>query len=352
LLFRNAVVCGALIVVASLSAAAQKGPIFPTAEQVRNLARDPDWGGLRTSCQADLNLVSHPIADFSPVPHYGSTGPVSNGKDAPESSLRRDSIAVYDLALCAEVSNDHRFSSRAEEILDNWAHTTKRIGTEQGTYGFNFYFPYALMGASLLAADASWHSDDFTKFVRNIVVPVINSGRPNNHGNWGVLLLLTSGGYLHDDAMISHARQRWLELMRSQIAEDGSLPLEICRSDTSNWCGGPTKGINGVHYTHWTLLPTTIAAEIFRNLGQDVYRTSEGQLLCKAYAKAATWTLHPETFPYFAANSGKLLGLYDVNYFYILQARCPTHDGQAVLDKYGTTAPDPLSIRVIYSGGD
>ncbi len=107
-----------------------------------------------------------------------------------------------------------------------------------------------------------------------------------------------AGSYLNDQTLINRARQRWLDLVQSEVAQDGSLPLEICRSDTSNWCDGPTKGIRGLAYTHYALYPTTIAAEILRNLGQDVYSTPQGALLCKAYGKAAAWTLHPETFPF------------------------------------------------------
>lgn len=331
-----------------MHAADRTHSLFPTSEQIAKLGASKEWGGLQTSCKAALSLESHPITDFSPGPHYGPKGVVPDGENAPGPTLRRESLAVYDLALCAEISHDHQFSTKAEGILDGWAHTTKRIGTEQGEDEFNFYFPYALMGASLLAQDKGWHSGDLAKFVRDVVVPANHSNRPNNHANWGVLLLATSGGYLQDQALISHARQRWLELMHTQVAGDGSLPLEICRSDTSNWCGGPTKGIRGIHYTHWTLLPTAIAAEVFRNLGQDVYSAPEAKSLCKAYAKAATWSLHPETFPYFASNDGKLDGVNDVAYFYILQSRCPTPDGSAVLNQFGATASDPLRLRAIY----
>jgi hypothetical protein len=274
---------------------------------------------------------------------------VVQSEDAPERRLRRDSLAVYDLALCAEISHDHQFSTKAEQILDGWAHTTKRIGSEQGKAGFNFYFPYALLGAYQLEQDPSWHSKDFSRFVREVVVPANNTKRENNHGNWGVLLLATAGGYLHDQELISQARERWLELMQAQVAEDGSLPKEICRSDTSNWCSGPTKGIRGIHYTHWTLLPTAIAAEIFRNLGLDVYSGPGGKQLCKAYAKAAAWSLHPETFPYFSSNNGKLDEVLDVDYFYILQNRCPAADGPAVLKQFGST-PGPLQLKEIYGG--
>jgi hypothetical protein len=336
------------LLIAPLNAADGPRSLFPTIEQIKKLSTDKEWGGLRSSCQSALTLESHPIADFSPAPHYGTSGVVAEGNDAPGPKLRRDSLAVYDLSLCAEISNDRRFSFKAEEILDGWAHTTKRIGTLQGADVFNFYFPYALMGAYLLAQDTNWHSDDFSRFVRDIVVPANNSDKPNNHGNWGVLLLATAGGYLHDQTIISGARQRWLELVKAQVAADGSLPLEICRSDTSNWCGGPTKGIKGIAYTHYTLAPTTFAAEVFRNLGQDVYSTPEGTLFCKAYEKAAAWSLHPETFPYFSSNNGKLDGVHNVDYFYVLQNRCPSTDGPAALNQFGGTAPDPLRFREIY----
>ena len=337
-----------LLLTATSKAADTARSVFPTIPQIDKLGTGEKREELQASCKSDLNLKSRPIADISPAPHYGPTGPVADSENASGPTLRRESLAIYDLALCAEISHDHRFSAKAEEILDGWAHTTKRIGTDQGEDEFNFYFPYALMGASLLVGDKSWHSGDLAKFVRDIVVPANHSEKPNNHGNWGVLLLATAGGYLQDQTLISHARERWLELMHTQVAEDGSLPLEICRSDTSNWCGGPTKGIRGIHYTHWTLLPTAIAAEVFRNLGQDVYSTPQAKSLCKAYAKAATWSLHPETFPYFASNGGKLDGVNDIAYFYILQSRCPSPEGPAVLSQFGATSSDPLRLRALY----
>jgi len=342
--------CFPVVLLLAISARAAEMPrsLFPSVEQIDSLRADARWGGLHSACEAGLKLESHPVADFSPPPHYGASGPVVAKADAPVPTLRRESLAVYRLALCFEISKDARYSAKAEQILNGWAHTTTRIGTLQGADGFNFYFPYALMGASLLQHDAGWRSDDFSAFVRKIVIPANNADKPNNHGNWGVLLLATAGGYLNDPMLLDQARQRWQELMRSQVAQDGSLPLEVCRSDTSNWCGGETKGIKGIAYTHYTLYPTTIAAEIFRNAGKDVYSTPEGALLCKAYSRAASWTLHPETFPYYASNKGKLDGMHNVDYFYILQQRCPVGDGAAVLKDFGASAADPMELRAIY----
>jgi hypothetical protein len=60
------------------------------------------------------------------------------------------------------------------------------------------------------------------------------------------------------------------------------------------------------------------------------------------------WSLHPGTFPYFSSNNGTLNGVRNIGYFYILQNRCPTDDGFAVLNQFGGTAPDPLRLRTTY----
>lgn len=340
----------------SANAAQLPRSLLPTMKQINSLRADASQTGLESACDAGLRLQSHPIADFSPSPHYGANGPTVESKDAPVSTLRRESLAVYRLALCSQVFRDARYSAKAEEILDGWARTTKQIGTLQGADGFNFYFPDALLGAYLLRQQAGWSDNAFGDFVRKVVVPANTAARPNNHGNWGVLLMVTAGGYLNDSFLIEQGRQRWLELMRTQVAADGSLPLETCRSDTSNWCSGPTKGIKGIAYTHYTgiaythytLYPTVIAAEVLRNLGKDVYSTPESALLCKAYRRAVAWSLHPETFPYYASNHGKLDGIHNIDYFFILQRRCPMADGSAVFEKFGSSAADPLYIRALY----
>lgn len=341
----------AVVILASATTHAMEWPrlLFPTSGQIDSLKADGDWGGMQAACSTALKLESRPVADFSPPPHYDRNGPRAEAADSPVAALRRESLAVYRLSICFEISRDPRFSSKAESILDGWANTTRRIGTLQGADAFNFYFSYALMGAYALRSDAGWQNDRFNRFVKETVVPANNADKQNNHGNWGVLLLATAGAYLRDEEIVAQARRRWSELLRSQVASDGSLPLEICRSDTSDWCGGATKGIKGLAYTHYALHPTVIAAEVFRNLGQSPYASAEGSLLCKAYERAALWTLHPEEFPYYKSNHGKLVGVEAVDYFFILEQRCHAANGALVLDKFGAVAPDPLALRSIYS---
>jgi hypothetical protein len=327
------VVLLALLLTVRFSSA--QNTVFPDHARLAAIASQPDWGGLGKTCLNALRLQTHPFADFSPPPHYTASGPQEAASDSEVPTLRKESIAAYHLGLCYGISKDAKYRSKVEEILDSWAHTTTKIGTDQGKDAFNFYFPFALMGASLSSDDPHWNQTDLRTFVRNMVLPANNMDKANNHGSWGVLLVAAAGGYLKDPAVVDQARKRWLELVHSQVAADGSLPLEICRSNTSDWCGGDTKGMKGMAYTHYDLEPTAIAAEIFRNQGKDVYATPEGSLLGKAYKRAADWTLHPETFPYYAANDGKLIGVDNIDYFYILQQRFPNEDGALAIVKYG-----------------
>jgi hypothetical protein len=96
------------------------------------------------------------------------------------------------------------------------------------------------------------------------------------------------------------------------------------------------------------LLPTTLAAEIFRNQGMDVYRDNAGHSLALAYVRAAAWTLHPETFPYYASNGGHLNGIRNAAYFRILQQRVPNGDGAAVLGQ-GNLGMDGYAIALLYA---
>lgn len=179
------------------------------------------------------------------------------------------------------------------------------------------------------------------------MAPLSNSYRPNNHANWGVLLEASVGAYLGDRELLSHAERRWQELMQVQVAADGSLPLEVCRSDTTDWCGGAHKGINGLSYTHWTLLPTTLAAKVFERQGMDVWRTPGGEKLASAFSQAAAWTTRPDTFPFYASNDGKLNGVRNAAYFALLRQHFSSRDADQVM-KDGNLGLDRFDLSLIF----
>lgn len=208
-------------------------------------------------------------------------------------------------------------------------------------------FSAYVLAAVMVRADSQWHDATFKSFLRERVLPLSAASRPNNFGNWGVLLEASSAAYLNDRRLMEQAMNRWRALMFSQVSPDGSMTAEICRSNTTDLCGGPDKGVNGLAYTHYTLLPTTLAAEVFRNAGFNVYAGDAGQRLALAYARAAGWTVHPETFPYYASNGGQLIGVRNAAYFRILQRRVPRTDGGVAIQQ-GNLGMDGYEIALLY----
>lgn len=341
------------VLVLALSGAtgwAQQRPasIFPPTNRIAFAAKLGDWGGFQPDCEKALKLKPFPLGNIAPPPHYTDTG-VNTVHHANVEALGREAKAIYRLSVCYQISNDHKYAAHAEQLLDSWATTVTGIGTQQGGSDVNFTVPFGLMGAYALKSDPAWDPKPLAAAVRKYYLPVQHATtHKNNHANWGVFLEVTSGAFLGDDKLIETARNQLLALMRSQVAEDGSLPLEICRSDTNNYCGGADQGLNGMHYTHYALYPTTLAAEIFRSLGMDVYQTPEGALLHKAYARAAAWSLHPATFPYYKKYGDRIGATKGDAYFYILQQVYPERDGAVLLNTRGDIDGDDLNLLALY----
>lgn len=277
-----------------------------------------------------LDYQPSPSEIFNPDPHYtkdGENTSANNGKN-----LASDAGVAYRAAANYLVSGDERFATCAQRILDAWATTLKKVPTPQGGASINFNLPYMIIAASWVRDAARWDHTKFDHFLMTTILPVSTSGHRNNHGLWGVFLEASIGAYLSDKKLLGAARQRWTVLMSQSVNAEGIFPNEIQRSDTSDFTGGPTKGIKGLAYTHYAMLPASLAAKIFADEGQPVWETSEGKLLKAAFARAAAWTLHPETFPYYKSNGGKLDGVNNAAYFALLLKVYPNNkDAEAIL---------------------
>ena len=147
----------------------------------------------------------------------------------------------------------------------------------------------------------------------------------NNWGNWGLLFSISASVYLKDRELFDACTERWKEFIERQIADDGHLHHEVNRNE----------GRSGIWYTHFSLMPQTLAAEVAHVNGVDLfdYVSPSGRTLRSAYERAAGWSLHPETFPYFEGDPQKLGGANYVSYFEILNARWPDESATALLKK-------------------
>ncbi len=278
---------------------------------------------------AKLAYQPTPVAELALDPHYTDTGVSTTGDNA--KLLAADALMAYRAGFCYLLTEDVRYAATAQRIIDAWATTLKKVSTDQSKADINFNLPYLIMAASWVREANQWSSGPFDAFLQDVVLPVSQAPKLGNHGLWGVLMESSAAAYLGDAPLLIKARKRWEVVMKDEVSADGSMPQEMERSATSNWRGGPDKGIKGMAYTHYALMPASIAAKIFANQGQPIWQNEGGELLKSAYNKAAAWTLRPETFPYYASNNGKLQGVRDAAYFVLLLPYYPNKDAEAVV---------------------
>lgn len=337
--------CAILCTISMPVLAESAQPLLLTHSDLAAIKSDPAKVAFFVNrCDAELGHAASPVESYSPAQHYSAQGAVHNDMTH---DIGQDGEIAYRSALCYSLTGDIKYARHTQAIVDAWATTVQDVDKGQGRGDFNFFFPQYIIAASLVRSAGGWDDSRFTSFLQDVVAPLSNSYRPNNHGDWGVLLDASIAAYTGDQAKLNTAINRWQNLMQSQVADDGSMPQEICRTDTTNWCDGPRKGINGLSYTHWALLPVTLAAKLFESQGESVWQTPGGQKLAAAYDRAASWSLHPESFPYYESNNGKLNGVTNAGYFAVLQQHYPNPDAKTLLSA-GNLKGDRFDLALIF----
>ncbi len=257
-----------------------------------------------------LSQTIQPCAQLNASKHYTSTG--VREPDSCTKSFKKSATMSYDLALGYLVSKNKQYGLKAIEILNAWAKELQSVDTYQSEDNINFYMPYMNMAYWFVKkVFPSPEYEDFIKRMRQYSQSALNT----NHGAWGILFDVSSALALDDNALLHNSANRWQEWIFKAIDENGVIASAITRSDTSDYHGGPTKGIKGIAYTNFALLAITISGELLFENGYDLWGSEAGKRLSVAYNKVATWILNPETFPYFQPN---LIGVHNNAYFIIL----------------------------------
>ncbi|GAA7006851.1 alginate lyase family protein [Helicobacter pylori] len=257
-----------------------------------------------------LSQTIQPCAQLNASKHYTFAG--VREPDACTKSFKKSATMSYDLALGYWVSGNKQYGLKAIEILNAWAEELQSVDTYQSEDNINFYMPYMNMAYWFVKkAFPSPEYEDFIKRMQQYSQSALNT----NHGAWGILFDVSSALALDDHALLQNSANRWQEWVFKAIDENGVILSVIARSDTSDYHGGPTKGIKGIAYTNFALLALTISGELLFENGYDLWGSGAGQRLSVAYNKTATWILNPETFPYFQPN---LIGVHNNAYFIIL----------------------------------
>ncbi len=284
-----------------------------------------------------LSQTIQPCAQLNASKHYTSTG--VREPDACTKSFKKSAIMSYDLALGYWVSKNKQYGLKAIEILNAWAKELQSVDTYQSEDNINFYMPYMNMAYWFVKkAFPSPEYEDFIKRMQQYSQSALNT----NHGAWGILFDVSSALALDDYALLQNSANRWQEWVFKAIDEDGVIPSAITRSDTSDYHGGPTKGIKGIAYTNFALLALTVSGELLFENGYDLWGSEAGKRLSVAYNKVATWILNPETFPYFQPN---LIGVHNNAYFIILAKHYSSPSADELL-KQGDLHEDGFRLKL------
>ncbi|GAA8634527.1 alginate lyase family protein [Helicobacter pylori] len=284
-----------------------------------------------------LSQKIQPCVQLNASKHYTSTG--VRESDACTKSFKKSALMSYDLALGYWVSNNKQYGLKAIEILNAWAKELQSVDTYQSEDNINFYMPYMNMAYWFVKkAFPSPEYEDFIKRMRQYSQSALNT----NHGAWGILFDVSSALALDDNAFLHNSANRWQDWIFKAIDENGVIASAITRSDTSDYHGGPTKGIKGIAYTNFALLALTISGELLFENGYDLWGSGAGKRLSVAYNKVATWILNPETFPYFQPN---LIGVHNNAYFIILAKHYSSPSANELL-KQGDLHEDGFRLKL------
>lgn len=297
---------------------------------------EPNWSAwleLKTQCDNHMKNRPNAVRTWSVVGYYDD--PVNHKKSV--DLLQKDSVAAYRLALCYRITHEVKYAKKSIEFINDWVKKlksgdTKKVDTK---LTMSRLFPMMIVAMGLLNDSYGLNlSVDSKKFIRNVVLPMNSmNDMDNNHADWGLLLVLSASVYLCDFELFKSAKQRFEDLIELQITSSGILRYEVDRSDTKDWNGGPTKGVNGVWYTNYSLWPKVLSAEIFLLNGFNLYdyKNVVGAGIKDAFLLTSQWSVFPETFPHYYSNNGLLNGLDFVSYFEILNPIWSNNNASGVI---------------------
>jgi hypothetical protein len=260
----------------------------------------------------------------------------AEGHRKAKNGLQDDANAAYALSLYYRISGQKKYALAAIKIINAWATKIKVWSREDdSTLSFSYHFPSLIFAADLLRDEDMWPENQqslFADFLRNKALPMSTMDSKNNWGNWGLVLSTSCAVYLKDEKLFQKCVDRWKYYVDNQLSSDGHLPHEVKRGD----------GKSGIWYSHFCLMPQTIAAEILNNNGVDLfeYVSPQGRTLRKAFERIAEWSEKPELFPYWKGDPKALVGINYFSYFEILNARWPNGSATRLLKK-----SRPMSAR-------
>lgn len=293
--------------------------------------------GFRETADASLEREPHlPASGEWNVPGFYRD---REGHRALKAGLEGDANAAYALGLMYRLTGEERYATAAARLILAWTTVRQFSHEADSSLTLAYHLPALIFAADLIHDSSVWTEADEQRFVDFLSIIVIQARHPggegrwpvwawdNNWGNWGNVLGMATAVYVRDRPLFDAMIERWKHLTRASIAEDGHLPKEVSRNRQ-------TPGSHGLWYSHFALQPHTIAAEIARVNGVDLfdYVSPSGRSLRLAYERLVPWVADLESFPYHEdPDKTKLHAPYAMSYFEILNPRWPNAEAGRLL---------------------
>lgn len=287
------------------------------------------------------------------------------GSREAKTRLVHDTTAAYSLALAYRITGDESHAANSARYIMAWVKNVQYQSTADDTQlTFSCTYPGMIYAADLIgpAPGSAWPTEDrrrFATFLGSTALSMNTASRGNNWGNWGNLLRIAIAAYLDDDALFDTSVARYKEFVRDQIGASDQLIHEVKRNGV--------VGDQGIGYSHFTLGPQVMAAEIAMVRGVNLYDyvAANGRGLEPVWRKVAQWTHAPETFPYFTGGDIARMsnvtvtdhdyldivrtGLFPIRmgYFELLNARWPVAEAEEVLAELGPNGTDIAAMQFL-----
>lgn len=259
-----------------------------------NLDKEPwraAWNRLRRHAFASLSYTASPraVVECGPrsIPDLGC------------SDEREDAMAAYTHALQWYLTKDDRYAKKAIQIMDAWSamiskHTGDNAPLQTGWAGANFSRAAELIKHTY----GNWgQAARFATKLRTVYLPTLIAGRPNNNGNWELIMTDAAIGiavHLDDRASFDKAIATWRGRLPAYIylKTDGSLPKAPpgstynTKAEIIGYWHGQTTFVDGLTqetcrdfwHTGWGLAATAHVAETARIQGVDLYAKAKHRL--------------------------------------------------------------------------
>ncbi|HCU51433.1 MAG TPA: hypothetical protein DGG94_16810, partial [Micromonosporaceae bacterium] len=241
-------------------------------------------------------MVASRFASLSYTAHPRSVvecGPSSN-PNLGCSDEREDAIAAYTHALRWYLTGDSRYADKAIQIMDAWSgvitdHTNSNAPLQTGWSGAS----WSRAAEIIKHTYGGWTSSRVTRFstmLRNVYLPEIINGHPNNNGNWEAIMMdavVGIGVFLDDRTVFDKGVSIWRGRVPAYIylTTDGSIPKAPpgSRYDTpaeiiDYWHGQDTfvdglaqETCRDFGHTGWGFAAAIHVAETARHQGMDLY---------------------------------------------------------------------------------